>query len=436
LDRSSLAAWLHWLEALHPRAIDLGLERVGAVAGRLGLQPPPVPVITVAGTNGKGSVVACLEACYRAAGRRPGAYTSPHLLTYNERIRIAGEPAADATIIAAFEAIDAARGETTLTYFEFATLAAAWCFRQAGCDLWILEVGLGGRLDATNVFDADVAVITSIDLDHMEWLGPDREAIAREKLGIARRGRPVVCADPDPPASLVEGAAALGAPLLALGDAFRLRAAAGAWQWEGEGERVAGLPRPGWMPDAALGNAAAAVAVARLTDPRLALTPATIRAGLTAVRLPGRLQELPAGGGGHWILDVAHNPAAVTLLARAVEERRGTGRVRAAFGLMRRKRLAELVALLAPVVDEWFALELDDEGFPAAEIGAAIRAGGGEVIGEGDAATAVRTLEPLTGSGDLALGIGSFRVVEALLRAGAGAPAGAPFRGQGFRFKV
>lgn len=427
MRNGTLAAWLRWLEGLHPRAIDLGLERVGAVARRLGLYPAPVPVVTVAGTNGKGSVVACLEACYRAAGRRPGGYTSPHLLAYNERIRIAGEPAADAAIVAAFEAIDAARGEISLTYFEFATLAAAWCFRDAGCDLWILEVGLGGRLDATNVFDADVAVITSIDLDHMEWLGPDREAIAREKLGIARRGRPVVCGDPDPPASLVDGAAALGAPLLARGDAFRLRVEAGAWHWEGEGERVPGLPRLAWMPDVALGNAAAAVAVMRLADPRLALTPTTIRAGLTAARLPGRLQQLPAGDG-HWLLDVAHNPAAVTLLVQAVAERRGQGRVRAAFGLMRRKRLETLVALLVPVVDEWFALEIDDEGWSAAEISAAVRAEGGRVIGEGDAAAAVRTLEPLTGAGDLALGVGSFRVVEALLRAGAGAPAGAPFR--------
>lgn len=427
MEHGTLAAWLQWLEGIHPRAIDLGCERTAEVARRLGLLPAPVPVVTVAGTNGKGSVVACLDALYRAAGRRPGAFTSPHILAYNERIRVAGEPVDDATIIRAFEAIEAARDEITLTYFEFATLAAAWCFREAGCDLWILEVGLGGRLDATNTFDADVAVVTSIDLDHMEWLGPDRESIAREKLGIARSGRPVVCADPDPPESLREGAAALGAPLLALGEAFRVIPEAAAWQWAGEGERLRGLPRPSWMPDAALANAAAAIAVVRLTDPRLRLTAHSVRQGIGAARLAGRLQVLPAGDG-QWLLDVAHNPAAMRLLAQAVRERGAGGRVRAAFGLMRRKPLDELVGLLAPVVDEWFALQLpDEEGWSAADLRAAITAHGGRLIGEGGAEAAVSTLEARTGRGDLALGVGSFRVVEALLRAGAGAPAGARF---------
>lgn len=431
MNRASLGEWLRWLEGVHPRAIDLGCERVAEVAQRLGLLPAPVPVITVAGTNGKGSVVACLEALYRTAGRRPGAYTSPHLLAYNERIRIAGEPADDTRIIRAFEAIDAARGEITLTYFEFATLAAAWCFREAGCDLWLLEVGLGGRLDATNAFDADVAVITSIDLDHMEWLGPDRESIAREKLGVARRGRPVVCADPDPPQSLVQGAAALNAPLLALGEAFRYSAGPAAWDWTGEGEQLRGLPRPPWMPDAALANAAAAVAVVRLTDPRLRLTGHSVRGGIAAARLAGRLQAVPAAAGGQWLLDVAHNPGAMRLLAAAIAERRGGGRVRAAFGLMRRKPLAELVGLLAPVVDDWFALALpDDDGWSTAEIGAAVADAGGRLIGEGGPDAAVATLDPITAPDDLTLGVGSFRVVEALLRAGVGGgvPGGTQFR--------
>lgn len=429
MNRTTLAEWLRWLEGVHPHAIDLGCERVAEVARRLGLLPAPVPVISVAGTNGKGSVVACLDALYRSAGRRPGAYTSPHLLAYNERIRVAGEPVGDAAIIRAFEAIEAARGGITLTYFEFATLAAAWCFREAGCDLWLLEVGLGGRLDATNAFAADVAVITSIDLDHMEWLGPDRESIAREKLGIARRGRPVVCADPAPPQSLVTGAAALDAPLLALGEAFRIAPGPAAWDWEGERERLPGLPRPPWMPDAALANAAAAVAVVRLTDPRLRLAGQSVHSGIAGARLEGRLQALPARGGGHWLLDVAHNPAAMRLLAAAIAERRGEGRVRAAFGLLRRKPLTELVALLAPVVDEWFALALpDDEGWSTAELQSAVTAAGGRLIGEGSPAAAVAALDRLTAPGDLTLGVGSFRVVEALLRAGVGVPAGTQFR--------
>ena len=418
MSAATLDDWLSWLEQLHPREIELGLGRIGRVAQRLNLPVEQAPLVTVAGTNGKGSTVACLESMFRAGGHRPGAFTSPHLLRYNERIRIDGEPVGDDAILAAFRAIDRARGDITLTYFEFATLAAVWCFREAGASPWILEVGLGGRLDATNCLDADVAVITAIDLDHMEWLGDTRAAIAAEKLGIARANRPIICADPDPPSPIAETARALPAPLQQLGRDYHYRASDADWSWWDSDYGLAQLPRPEWMGDEALANAAGAVAVVSGRLPAFALDPAAIARGLASARITGRQTRIPGCGAG-WLLDVGHNPAAIDLLAHRLEGFRRHGRVRMAFGLMARKPLATLIARLAPVVDEWFALTLDDpQSFSAAAIEQALAEAGQTVIGQGDASLARSTLEARAASGDLSVAAGSFRVVEAFMRAG------------------
>ena len=418
MSASELGGWLRWLEGIHPREIDLGLVRIAQVADNLGLRQGGHRLITVAGTNGKGSTVACLEGIYRAAGRRPGAYTSPHLLDYNERIRVDGEPVSEAMIIEAFRAIDAARGSITLTYFEFATLAAAWCFRETAADPWLLEVGLGGRLDATNCFDADLAVVTAIDLDHMEWLGDTREAIAVEKMGIARPGRPVVCSDPHPPATIADTARQRGALLWQLGKDYRIADLddAGQWQWLAEGDRRLTLPRPEWMPPAALGNAAGAVMAVDGAHPDLQVDPAVIASGLRRARLAGRQQRVrrPAA---EWLLDVGHNPAAIELLAETL--RRHPGRVRMAFALMQRKALEKVIESLAGAVDDWYLLDLDDPEAHSVETTRAALAGiGARVVGAGPAASAVRELEQTARRDDLLVGCGSFRVVEVLVRAG------------------
>ncbi len=417
---SELQRWLTWLETLHPQEIDLGLARITTVADRLGLRSAGAPIVTVAGTNGKGSTVACLDAMYRAAGRNPGSYTSPHLLRYNERIRIAGEAVDDDHILAAFRAIDTARGDITLTYFEFATLAAAWCFREHRASPWIMEVGLGGRLDATNCLDADLAVITPIDLDHMEWLGDNREAIAGEKMGIARSGRPVVCADPDPPARIAERARALGSPLWQLGRDFSATARGeGSWSWQGpQGERLDGLTRPRWLPDAALGNAAGAVMAVAGAHPAFRLDIDAIRAGLANARLAGRHQAMQYNGHA-WLLDVGHNPAAIALLAERLAAHQAQGRVRLVFALMRRKAPEPLFEALVPVVDEWFLLDLDDpQSHSPGELRAALEQQGGKVIGVGTAPEALAAVGERMASADLAVAAGSFRVVEAFLRSG------------------
>jgi len=415
---TALERWLAWLEGVHPREIDLGLARVSEVAERLGLRADPTPVITVAGTNGKGSTVACLESMLQAAGHRPGAFTSPHLLRFNERIQVAGHPLDDAAIVDAFRAIDRARGDITLTYFEFATLAAAWCFRAADASVWILEVGLGGRLDATNCLDADVAVITAIDLDHMEWLGDTREAIAGEKLGIARAQRPIICADPDPPARIAERAAALSAPLHQLGRDYEYTVGDSGWAWRDDERHYTDLPCPVWMDGTTLANAAGAVAALVRGRPSLGVDADSVARGLAGAGLIGR-QSRASGPGSGWLLDVGHNPSAIARLARRLEQARGQGRVRVAFGLMARKPLTALIAGLAPVVDEWFVLELDDtQSHPAETVERALLDAGAVVIGRGDAGVARERLEARATGGDLAVAAGSFRVVESLMQTG------------------
>jgi dihydrofolate synthase/folylpolyglutamate synthase len=347
-ESAALQDWLTAIEAGHPAEIQLGLERVTAVAGRMGLLPAPLPVVLIGGTNGKGSTLAFLEAALAAAGHRVGGYTSPHLFRFNERIRLGGQPVDDATLVAAFERVEAVRGGTPLTYFEFTTLAAMAVFADSA-DLALLEVGLGGRLDAVNIWDPAVSVITSVDLDHQAFLGNDRETIGREKAGILRPGVAAVCGDPDPPRSVIVAA---GDDLLAIGRAFRAEAGEEGWYWAGGNDRLGPLPRPLLTGDYQLRNAATAIAAGQQLPPEWRPDPAAWRQALAATLIPGRGQTVP-GPVPVW-LDVAHNPQAAGEFAALLAQEPVKGRTLAVFGAMRDKAVAELCAAMAGVVDRWY----------------------------------------------------------------------------------
>ena len=351
----SLAEWLDFLERLHPSAIDMGLERVAAVANRLAIALD-MPILTVGGTNGKGSVCAYLEAILRHAGFRTGLYTSPHLLRYNERVRVDGLEVDDATIVQAFERIEQVRGDTTLTYFEFGTLAAALIFQKARVDALILEVGLGGRLDAVNIFDADCAVIASIDLDHMAFLGSDREAIGREKAGIMRPATPVICADPDPPASLIAHAQAIGARLCLIGRDFGYSADQLQWNFWGPAGKHSALAPPALRGEHQFANAAAAIAALDELKARLPIGMHAIRMGMATVTLPGRYQVLP--GRPAVVLDVAHNPHAARALAANLGVHGGFGRTFAVFAMLADKDIAAVIDAVKAEVDGWYVASL------------------------------------------------------------------------------
>lgn len=351
----SLADWLTHLESLHPKAIALGLERVAQVKQRLALDPD-FPVIIVGGTNGKGSVCAMLESILHAAGYKVGCYTSPHLLEYNERVRIAKQAASDGELCASFEAIERVRDDTELTYFEFGTLAAMQCFIAHKVDVAILEVGLGGRLDAVNVFDADVSVVTSVDIDHIDYLGDTREQIAFEKAGIFRAGRVAICADSDVPPALRTHAQKVGAMLWCIGQEFGLRAHQGQWDYFGkEGGRSA-LPYPALRGAFQLQNASAVLAVLDALQLRLPVSMAAVRRGLSEVELAGRFQFLP--GKPQWILDVAHNPHAARSLAQNLANL-PPARTFAVFAMLRDKDMAGVVRALDAQVDVWLVAGLD-----------------------------------------------------------------------------
>lgn len=349
---ASLDEWLAWQETLHPTEIDLGLERVAAVAADLDLLKPSCPVITVAGTNGKGSCVALLDAVLRAAGCRTGVYTSPHLLAYNERIRVNGRPATDGQLCAAFERIDRVRGERSLTYFEFGTLAALEIFRGAAPDVMVLEVGLGGRLDAVNIIDPDVALVTSIDLDHTAWLGEDREAIGREKAGIFRAGRPAVCGDPSPPASLFASAQGLNARWHARGNSFTVECGDGDWTWRSTERALEHLPLPALSGAHQLDNAAAVLQVLDCLRDTLPVGRDAIESGLRSVRLAGRFERIP--GPVERVLDVAHNPQGGRTLARALADAPVSGDTHLVLGMLADKDVKAFVAPLLPLVNTWY----------------------------------------------------------------------------------
>jgi len=351
-----LSTWLSYLETLHPTTIELGLDRICQVAQRLQLDLGKAVVITVGGTNGKGSTCAMLEAILQAAGYRTGLYTSPHLVTFNERIRIRGVPVDDAAIVQELHRIEVARGETTLTYFEVTTLAALRLFAQSALDVVILEVGLGGRLDAVNLIDADCSIITSVDIDHTEWLGESREQIGLEKAHIFRPGKPAICADPMAPASLVAHARAIGADLWLFGKDFNYAGDRQQWAYGGRMQRRAGLAYPALRGVNQLLNASAALAALEALRDRLAVPAQAIRVGLAQVELPGRLQIVP--GTPPVILDVAHNPHAAAVLAQNLDSMPCTGATHAVIGMLRDKDVAGVLAHLAGRVDHWYCAGL------------------------------------------------------------------------------
>jgi dihydrofolate synthase / folylpolyglutamate synthase len=352
----TLHDWLAHCEQLHPRAIDLGLERSQAVAGRMGLRFD-CPVITVAGTNGKGSTCAMLEAIALQAGWRTGVYTSPHLVDFEERCRIHGEIVSASDLVPHFERVEAARREISLTYFEFTTLAIMSLMAASRLDVAILEVGLGGRLDTVNIIDPDCAVITSIDLDHMELLGPDRESIGREKAGILRAGRPAVVSDPVPPQSVVDRATEIGADLWLLGRDFNFSGDQQQWSWAGRGRRYAGLAYPALRGANQLINASGALAALESLRSRLPVTAQAVRNGLAMVELPGRFQVV--AGQPVLVLDVAHNPHSVAALAANLDAMGFYPATHAVFGAMADKDLAPMLRKMGPLVDRWYFTDLD-----------------------------------------------------------------------------
>ncbi|HZF25450.1 MAG TPA: bifunctional tetrahydrofolate synthase/dihydrofolate synthase [Steroidobacteraceae bacterium] len=349
----TLEDWLRWQETLHPSTIDLGLERVKQVAVDLGLAPFQCPVVTVGGTNGKGSCVALLEAMLTAGGYRVGTFTSPHLVQYNERIRIAGRLATDEELMESFARIEAVRGERSLTFFEFNTLAALLLFEGSSLDAVLLEVGLGGRLDAVNIVDADVALLTSVALDHCEWLGNTVEEIGREKAGIFRAGRPAALGNAVMPRSVFAAAHELGTPLRIPGVDFSFRTQDERWEWADRETQFRDLPLPALAGRQQPANAAAAIAVLQDLRDRLPLDRGAIARGLREVRLRGRFEVL--GGDPEWILDVAHNAEAAAALADNLRARAPSGRTLAVVGILKDKDAPALIAPLLPLVDHWIA---------------------------------------------------------------------------------
>ncbi|MCB1755903.1 MAG: bifunctional tetrahydrofolate synthase/dihydrofolate synthase [Gammaproteobacteria bacterium] len=355
----ALSAWLRRIEALHPTEIELGLSRVEQVARAAGLERPHCPLITVAGTNGKGSAVAFLTAIFSAAGYKVGAYTSPHIRVFNERIRIDGQCVEDASIVAALDHLETLRGDISLTYFEYSTLAAMQVFQRAATDVVILEVGLGGRLDAVNIWDADVAVVTTIALDHESWLGNSREQIAVEKVGISRKDRPLVIGDRSPPSSLFAEAARIGAQIYCIQKDFDYSQQGGLWKVQAAHKVFAELPYPALDGQWQFDNAALAIVAASLLTTRLPLQDRHYRQAMRSVAIQARYQR------GHFrghpvILDVGHNPAAVNVLTGQLQRDFPAGVV-AVFAVMRDKAVDEMITCIAPLVRAWYLGELSLE---------------------------------------------------------------------------
>jgi dihydrofolate synthase / folylpolyglutamate synthase len=356
----TLTEWLDRCERLHPTTIDMGLERVEQVRSRLGLRfATTTPVYTVAGTNGKGSTCAMLEAIALQAGYRVGVYTSPHLVRFEERCRIGGEPVHAEALVPLFEAVEAARGDVSLTYFEFTTLAILLLLSRATLDMVVLEVGLGGRLDAVNVIDADCAIVTSIDIDHVSYLGADRESIGFEKAGILRGGRPAIVSDPMPPQSVIDHATRIGADLWRFGRDFNYSGDRQQWSWAGRTKRYNGMAYPALRGANQLLNASGVLAAFEALRDRLPVNAQAVRNGLAMVELPGRFQIVP--GEPTLVLDVAHNPHAVATLALNLDQMGFYPRTHAVFGAMRDKDAPGMMRSMQPLVDVWHFTDLPTE---------------------------------------------------------------------------
>ncbi len=365
MSAQTLAGWLDYQQRIHPRAIELGLDRVREVWRRMGAPAPAPIVITVGGTNGKGSTVAFLEAMLTAAGKRVGCYTSPHLLRYNERIRVAGTDVDDAGLIDAFERIEAARGTASiesvaLTYFEFGTLAALWIFAQSKLDVAILEVGLGGRLDAVNIIDADAAIVVTVDLDHQDWLGNAIDGIGREKAGVFRKDRPAIVGMREPPRGLLDAATQIGAQVLRAGKDFRVVPQIDGWRWECS-DTTAMLPEPELAAPCQIDNAAAAIMALHSLRGRLGWDTSAIARGVREARIPARLQRLQKNHAPDLVVDVGHNPQAARVLAQWLAAHPPRGRNIAVFGALSDKDVGGTVAPLVAQIARWHLCGLDSD---------------------------------------------------------------------------
>lgn len=415
---TTLDEWLTWQESLNPKEIDLGLERVVRVLRQAGYADEfDCPLITVAGTNGKGSVVAYLEAIALAHGYRTCSYTSPHLLTYNERIRINGAAVDDHSLCEAFERIDRAREDVDLTYFEFGTLAAIDLFRRANPDLVVMEVGLGGRLDAVNVLDPTVAVITTIAIDHTDWLGSDREAIGFEKAGILRKGRPAVCGDADPPQSLLEHARKTAADLKLIGRHFGAERRDGQWDFHADDDGIDGLPLPALAGEFQLANAATAIMALKSLN-HVPVSADAVRRGLRDVRLTGRFQTIMDRP--EVIVDVAHNLQAAAALTTQLGGRTCSGRTHAVVAMLADKPVAEVIEQLSNAIDCWYTAGLESvtRGLRAAEMAAAVERVLPDVklTAASTVATACEQALTAAGKNDRIIIFGSFYTVAEAMR--------------------
>jgi len=409
---STLFDWLNWIGSVHSTEIDLGLDRIGVVAEKLGVLKPDCPVITVGGTNGKGSVVAGLDAIYRAAGYRVGTFTSPYLLVHNEEVRLQGVEADDAQFIRAFEKIESARADVSLTPFEYHTLAALLIFVETKLDVMILEVGLGGRLDAVNVVDADAAVVTSIGIDHVAWLGDTREKIAIEKAGIFRFGKPAISGDADSPATLIAAARNIGATYYQQGESFQYTEFPDHWSWRTLGTDYENLPRNHLLTQ----NMATVLMTITCLQKMLPVTEAAIHLGLQDVRLSGRMQCLP--GPVTEILDVAHNPAAAEVLANRLHQLPCAGKTWAVFSMLEDKDILNTLALMRPEVSEWVIAPLDcKRAAPLATLKKIFRKADISSVRECESITAAyQVAKTNAAAGDRIIIFGSFYVVAAIMR--------------------
>jgi dihydrofolate synthase/folylpolyglutamate synthase len=410
---ATLADWLAWQETLHPQAIDLGLARVASVLEGLALPDTSVLTISVGGTNGKGSCVAMLDRIFRESGYRVGTYTSPHILRYNERICINGRPVSDDRIVASFQRIDDARGDTSLSFFEFGTLTALDIFSGQNLDVRILEVGLGGRLDAVNIIDPDIALIASIGIDHQEWLGNTRDVIGIEKAGIFRSGRPAVIGDPDLPESVLRLAQNLKTPLYRQGFEFSYDVGVDGWHWRDQHASLDALPIPAIPGEHQLMNAAAVLEVLQIASRHYPVTEAAIRRGLAEVTLPGRFQLF--AGPIPVLLDVAHNPQAVSKLAGHLHRHYRNCRIHAVFAVMRDKDIAGIIATICDAIDCWYLapLQMTRAATPEQLLPILTEAGVAAVrVGFSDVAATVAAARVTAHDGDLILVFGSFFLVS------------------------